>query len=405
MSPAIQLLVPLITILIGARLVGLVSTRIGLPAVFGELMVGVVLGPSLLNWIHLDEPLRVLSELGVILLMFIAGVETDMVQMRDVGKGAFLTAVGGVALPFMAGYGLAVAFGFTTANALFVGALLTATSVSISVQVLSELGHLKSRVGMTILGAAVIDDVLGILVLSIVLGFSGGTAPLTSVLHMALYLGLALVVGRFAVPVIGRWIHRHHSPEVGLALILGLVLVYAWSAEALGGMAAITGAYLIGVLVGQVDEVRHWVVKGASHIGYGFLVPIFFVGIGLEMQPTGLGDLPMFTLLLVGLAIVTKIIGCGLGARASGRPMSEAVMIGCGMVGRGEVALVMASIGLGSGRIDNSVFAATVLMALVTTLVTPLLLKFTLAERPAGGLAEATLPAPPAGLDGLAQAD
>ncbi|HWQ14232.1 MAG TPA: cation:proton antiporter, partial [Roseiflexaceae bacterium] len=224
----------LAAILIGAKLAGRLSQRLGLPAVFGELLLGLALGPSLFGLIQPSEPLALLAEIGVILLMFRAGLETDLVQMRQVGLAATFIALGGVLLPFGGGFLLARAFGLAVLPALFVGAVLTATSVSISAEVLRELGQLRSRAGAAILGAAVIDDVLGVVVLSLVLGLAGEGDPLLAIGKMALFFPLAWLVGDKLLPWLVRLEHHAGGREAVLAIALGIVLLYAWAAETLG---------------------------------------------------------------------------------------------------------------------------------------------------------------------------
>lgn len=373
---SIELLLPLALILIGARLAGRFSQRLGMPAVLGELIAGLILGPSLLGWVHMNETLAAVANIGVLLLMFIAGLETDIGQMQAVGKASGYAAVAGVILPFLAGFGLGVAFGLGAAASLFLGAALTATSVSVSVQTLRELGRLQSKEGLIILGAAVIDDVLGILLLSVVLGMAGQTStPLLAVGRIAIFFPLALLVGKVIIGPVVRWIRHHHAREAGFALILALVLVYAWAAEALGGLAAITGAYLAGVLVARLPEAREWVVDGAAVMGYGFFVPVFFVTVGLVTDVRDVMLAPWLTLAVVVAAVATKGVGAALGARLGGCTRRESTAVGAGMIARGEVALVMATLGLGSGLLDQTVFTVVVLMAVITTLLTPLLLK------------------------------
>lgn len=383
MHEPISFLLPLATILIGGRLAGHLSGRWGMPAVFGELLLGLLIGPAVLGWITSSEALELLATLGALVLMFMAGLETDMQQMRNVGKTAFLTACGGVVLPLVAGYGLGRAFGLPVLHALFVGAVLTATSVSISAQVLKELGLLRSRIGTIILGAAVIDDVLGVVVLSVTLALAGSGSVFVALLKMAVFLPLAWFIGDRLVPRIVRWDAHFKTREGWLAVGLGLVLVYSWGAEKLGGVAAITGAYLAGVLVARHAHDEHIVHHGISALGYAFVVPIFFVSVGLHATPTGLTTSPWFTLTLVGIAIATKIVGCGVGALLSGCDRRGALQIGAGMVGRGEVALVMIVVGRTAGLVDDTLFSATVIMTLATTFATPPLLRWAFAPRTA----------------------
>ncbi len=366
--PTPSFLLSLVIILVGARLTGRLSLWIGLPAVFGELLLGLVLSPAGFGWLHPTELLRTVADLGVIVLMFIAGLETDWYELRRVGPASFWTAVGGVVLPFLAALALGQAFGLTQAQALFLGAMLTATSVSISAQTLRELGHLRSRVGMTILGAAVIDDVLGMITLAVVTGLIGMGSPLLAVLKMAAFFGLAFLFGRRLINPMARWIARHHPGESGLALVIALVLAASWAAEELGGVAAITGAYLVGVLIAQT-HLKPQVTTGTLALGYGLLVPVFFVTVGLEAQAPALGTLSAFIVLLTLLAVLTKIVGCGLGAWLSGCLPIESLRIGTGMVARGEVALVIATLGLKMGLINPTLYTTAVVMTLATTLV------------------------------------
>ncbi|GIW01291.1 cation:proton antiporter [Roseiflexus sp.] len=376
----VELLPMLAAILIGAKLAGRLSQRLGLPAVFGELVLGLVLGPSLLNLIRPNDPLALLAEVGVILLMFRAGLETDLVQMRQVGLAATMVALGGVLLPFGGGFALGRLFGLDMLPSLFVGAVLTATSVSISAEVLRELGHLRSKVGATILGAAVIDDVLGVLVLSLVLGLAGEGNPLVAIGQMAIFFPAAWLVGDKLLPQLRKIEHLAGGQDTVLAILLGLVMLFAWAAEALGSVADITGAYLLGIVVARYTDEEHVVYHGSSALAYAFVVPVFFVNIGLEANVTTLGAMPLFTIIMVALAIAGKVVGCGVGALAMRLSWREAVQIGVGMVARGEVALVMIAAGRAAGLVNDVLFTSTIVMALLTTLITPPLLRLAFAH-------------------------
>jgi Kef-type K+ transport system membrane component KefB len=377
----VELLPMLAAILIGAKLAGRLSQRIGLPSVFGELVLGLVLGPSLLNLIRPNDPLALLAEVGVILLMFRAGLETDLVQMRQVGLAATIVALGGVLLPFGGGFALGRMFGMSDLPALFVGAVLTATSVSISAEVLRELGHLRGKVGATILGAAVIDDVLGVLVLSLVLGLAGKGDPLIAVGQMAVFFPAAWFIGDRLLPQLRKIEYLAGGQDTVLAILLGLVMLFAWAAEALGSVADITGAYLLGIVVARYTDEEHVVHHGSSALAYAFVVPVFFVNIGLEANVTSLGAAPLFTILMVLLAIAGKVVGCGVGALTMRMSPREALQIGIGMTARGEVALVMIAAGRAAGLVNDTLFTATIVMALVTTLITPPLLRLAFAQR------------------------
>jgi Kef-type K+ transport system membrane component KefB len=248
--------------------------------------------------------------------------------------------------------------------------------------VLRELGHLRTRAGATILGAAVIDDVLGVLVLSVVLGLAGAGDPLMTSLKMALFFPIAWLIGDRLIPWLVKIEHHAGGQEAVLAIVLGLVLIFAWSAEALGSVAAITGSYLLGIVVARHTDEEHVVHHGSAALGYAFVVPVFFVNIGLEANIASLGSAPLFTLLLLLLAVAGKVLGCGTGALLGRMSRRESVQVGVGMIARGEVALVMVAAGRQAGLVDDALFTAAIVMALATTIVTPPLLRLAFAGGP-----------------------
>ncbi|MFO7171911.1 MAG: cation:proton antiporter [Bacillota bacterium] len=367
-------------VLVSVLVAGYLSRRANQPAVFGQLLAGVILGPAVLGWLHPSPLLKELSEVGVILLMFLAGLETDVSEFRRNAGAATLVAVLGVVLPFIGGWLLAGLHGYPTPTAIFTGTLLVATSVSISVQTLRELGRLRSREGVTILGAAVLDDVLGILVLSLVLGFlsageGSGLGSLAGLLvRIAIFFVVAGAVGRYLLPGLLRWFDRFPLPAARQGAAIACALFFAFTAEAFG-LAGIVGAYLAGLTLsaaGGQEELYHDLEKTA----FAFLVPFFFVGVGLSVQLSGLaGEGLGFIVVLSLLAILTKVVGCGLGALLSRFPLRSALGVGAGMVARGEVGLIVAAIGLDRQLIGPELFTAMVIVVLVTTLVTPPLLK------------------------------
>lgn len=385
MSHILQLLVVLTVVLTAAKASGALARRAGQPAVFGELLIGLVLGPTALNLLgsgifsgeDIMRTVKDLAELGVILLMFLAGFETDLKEMRKVGTAALVGAAGGVLLPLLAGTGLSMAFGFGFTEAVFIGTVLTATSVSISAETLLELGQMRSKEGTTILGAAVIDDVMGIVVLSLVVALSTGTGGAGSVsllfLKMGLYFAGALVCARF-VPGLLRRIEALPVGEALLTGALAICFVYAFFAEYLGSVAPITGAYIAGVVVGQSD-LRDRLLQKLEALAHSFFTPIFFVSIGLEANARHLGASALFAGLITLIAIVTKIAGSGFAVRLVGFSPKESLRVGIGMISRGEVALIAAAIGLTNKVIDNDIFSIMIVMTLVTTLVTPILLR------------------------------
>jgi Kef-type K+ transport system membrane component KefB len=418
LTHSLQILLLLAIIIAAAKIAGALAARIHQPAVFGEILAGVILGPTMLD--VLGWPLfaggtaagdgatllpfvRDLAGIGVLLLMFVAGLETDLEQMRHVGKVAFWSAFGGVVLPLAAGAATAAAFGLPIFwQGLFIGTILTATSVSISAQTLMELGALRSAEGTTILAAAVIDDVMGIIVLSVVVALAGATAAGT-VDRLALVLVLVRLVVFFAAAVLAA---RFLPPILRLArdlpvsqALLGTVLViafaYGWAAEYIGGVAAITGTYLAGVLIAQT-EFKAQVDAGVHPLTYSMFVPVFFISIGLQANGRALGSQVGFTVALIGVAIVAKAVGCGVFARLWGFDARASVRVGIGMISRGEVGLIVAGYGLANGLIGGEVFSAAVLVVLATTMITPPLLRLVFTARePGHGLIEETIAGPP----------
>jgi Kef-type K+ transport system membrane component KefB len=374
MSTTAFLLV-LVCLLISLKIAGWVFQHLHFPVVIGQLLVGVIAGPSVLGWVHPSQILDVFSSIGVILLMFIAGLETDMKQMRAVGGAAFTAASLGVVLPFVAGTAFGVVAGYSIPVCLFLGTLLTATSVSISAETLKDLGKLNTKAGTTILGAAVIDDVLGLVVLSVILAVTLGQNPTWSILKMALYFPVAYLIGHYGFPLLSRRLPRTLALETRLGLVLALVLLYAWSAESLGNVATITGAYIAGILVNRTD-MREWVHDGLSKMGYALFVPLFFASIGIAANFQSVAAVPLFLMIgFVTIAILTKILGCASGAFLWRFGAHEAWTVGVGMISRGEVGLITASIGLQAGLLTPALFTIMILVTFITTMITPVLLK------------------------------
>ena len=388
MSPFLQLLLALTIIITAAKTGGWVSQKLRQPTVLGELLIGLLLGPSVLDLLHaqifsdpnLPETVQHLAELGVICLMFVAGLEIDLGEMRRAGRVSMAAGGVGVMVPLILGAIAAVPFGYVGIDALFIGIIFTATSVSISAQTLIELGVLRSREGIALLGAAVIDDVLVILLLSIFTaltsGNGGGIEVLAALIKMALYLTATALIGLFILPRVAGWVHRQPISEGLIALVLVAAMSFAWSAEVIGGLAAITGAFIAGVGLAR-SPLRAEIERGMHTITYALLVPIFFVSIGLQANARLItaNDLP-FALTTILVAIASKIIGAGLGARWGGFTARESLRVGVGMVSRGEVGLIVAGVGIQAGLIAQDTFAIVVIVVLITTLVTPLLLRW-----------------------------
>ncbi|MGQ9599156.1 MAG: cation:proton antiporter [Anaerolineae bacterium] len=388
MELLLQFTLGLVIVVVAAKATGYLSNRLGQPAVLGELLIGIVLGPTLLDMVHwpllgsghLEEVFHLLAHLGVLLLMFLAGLEVELETMFQTGRPAVLAGVLGVITPVILG-GLAVLpFGFGWQQALGIGLVLSATSVSISAQTLMELEVLRSRVGMALLGAAVVDDILAILFLSLfaalAVGGGGGVLVVVWVLFkMIAFLGLAAALGAWLIPRLAAIVDRLPISEGLIALAFVIALLYAWGAEALGGIAAITGSFLAGLLLARTP-LRRSIEEGMHTMAYAWLVPVFFVSIGLGVNARGLGleDL-LLALVILLAAFVSKVLGSGLGARLGGLSLREALQLGVGMVSRGEVGLIVATALMDTGFMDDRGFVMVVLMVLVTTLLTPIMLR------------------------------
>ncbi|MBX3056528.1 MAG: cation:proton antiporter [Anaerolineae bacterium] len=386
----LDLLLALALIVIAAKACGYLSMRLGQPSVLGELMAGIILGPTLLNIFHtlpafndsemLSITVAEFAELGVLVLMMLAGLELHLSDLLKSGKVSAVTGTMGVFVPVILGYGTAVLFGLSSAEALFVGIALSATSVSISAQTLMELGVLRSRVGIALLGAAVFDDILGILLLSVAsalfIGASSGRDSVGMVIfRMVAFLGGATVLGYLLIPRLTRWVNRLEIFQGLIAFALVLCFLYAWASEALGGVAGITGAFLVGLMLGRTPF-RSELVNGISALAYGLFVPVFFVNIGLNVDLLGIsGSLWIFAITLTIVAILSKIAGCGLGGRLSGFSNRESLQLGIGMVSRGEVGLIVAAFAVSQGVLSQNTFSIIVFMVIIATLITPPMLR------------------------------
>ncbi len=363
-------------IIASTKLAGDLSVRLGQPSVLGKLIAGIIIGPAVLNWIQPGPFIDDFAELGVLLLMFIAGLETDLDQLKRNWKASFAVAVGGIILPFIGGYGTSLALGLSSSQSLFVGLLLCATSVSISVQTLKEMDALHTREGTTILGAAVVDDVIVVLLLAVMMSVLGTSESGTlSIIFAkkALFFLVILIVSWLVVPFIMKKLSLLHVTEPVMSTALILLCFYAYFAEKMG-VAGIIGAFAAGIAISQT-AFKHEVEKKVEPIAYTLFVPVFFVSIGLHIRFEGLGSQIGFLLLLTAVAIAAKLIGGALGARMTGFGTRSAVAIGAGMVSRGEVALIIAASGLEAKLLPDNYFTSVVLLVIVTTLVTPPLLK------------------------------
>ncbi|MGQ0603845.1 MAG: cation:proton antiporter [Anaerolineales bacterium] len=383
-------LAALALVIAAAKLGGWASARLGQPVVLGNLLAGLLLGPSLLNVFdapyfqqaHVTEALHEFGELGVIFLMFTAGLEIQLSDLVQARRPAMLTGVLGVVVPLGLGVAIALPFGYDLQRSFFIGIVMAATSVSISAQTLMELGRLRSREGLTLLAAAVVDDVLAIAVLStfVALALEPNGSPLVVVwilARMILFLGGAFLLGSWLLPRAVRWVEDRDLPigEPVISLVIVVILLFAWASEFVGGVAAITGAFIAGVALSN-SPLKERIERGIHVIAYAFFVPIFLVSIGLQTDARSLSANDLgFVIAVVLIAIVSKLAGAGLGARLGGMSWRSALRVGVGMISRGEVGLIVASVGVNAGLIGPQAFTAVVLMVLATTLITPPLLR------------------------------
>lgn len=371
-------------IMLFTKIFGLTSERVHMPQVVGALVAGVLVGPSGFAWVGESDFLVKAAEIGVIILMFNAGLDTDLEELKSTGFASFIIAVIGVLVPLAGGMGCYLLFKnepsdpMNMLKAAFIGVVLTATSVSITVETLREMGKLKSKVGTAILGAAVIDDILGIVVLTVLTAFTDPSVKPLLVFGRILAFFVFVVVAGFVmhrafILMEQRW-HKHRRIAI-YALVFAFLMSYV--AEVFFGIADITGAYFAGIVMCNLSDTRDYVASKTNVLGYMLFSPLFFASIGIKTNLEGLtGTLVLFAVVLTVVAILSKIIGCGLGARMMGFQTYDAFSIGLGMVSRGEVALIVAQKGEQAGLINSEMFPAIVLVVIVTTLVTPILLKF-----------------------------
>ena len=379
----IDILRDLAVIVVCAKFFGLLARKLKAPMVVGEIIAGLVIGPCLLNVVKPTEFISMMAEIGVVLIMFSAGLETNLQELKKSGLAAFIIACIGVLVPLVGGsllymgmYGFAAVGTEHFFKAIFIGCIMTATSVGITVEVLREMGHLQSRVGQTILSAAIIDDIIGIIVLTFVLGFKdpdSNTLLVTG--KIVLFLVLSVILGYIFYKLF-KWYDEKHSHTRRIPIIaIGLCLVMAFVAEKYFGIADITGAYIAGIILCNTRDAEY-IDRKVSINGYMFFAPMFFVGIGLKTDFSGVDtSMILFSVGFVVVALLSKIIGCGLVSKCFGYKWTDCLKIGIGMMTRGEVALIITNKGLGLGIIDSSYFTAVILLIIVSSIVTPVLLK------------------------------
>ena len=341
----LEFILQLVIVFLAIKIAGHISVRLGQPSVLGKIIVGIIIGPAVLGWVQDTEVLGIFSQIGVLLLMFLAGLETDVKDLSDNSKAALLIALGGVVTPIIMTYGVAQFYGFTTPEAIFLGLLLAATSVSISVQTLRELGWLNTKEGSALLGAAVLDDIIVVVLIAVAMSFFGtciwGWSRFgywyahckESRFFVALYFASKWLVPGF-IKVFSKFQVTEATLSGGLIVAFG----FAYFAESLG-VAGIIGTFFAGIAIGQTkfkEEIEHKV----EPIANGIFVPFFFVSIGLAVTFEGIGEQVGFLIVFSVIALLSKFVGCGLGAKVSGFSNRSSMGIGAGMISRGEVALI-----------------------------------------------------------------
>ncbi len=376
MPAAAQIPLSMLLVFAAAKLLAELFERLGQPAIVGEILAGVLIGPQVLGWMTPGDSLRILSDLGVMFLLFRVGLEVKASELMKVGGTALVVATAGVILPFFAGWGICTLWGQPRIESIFTGAAMVATSVGITAHVLASRGLLDLRASRVILAAAVVDDVLGLIVLALVSGMAkGGVNYLDTALTAALALGFTVFVARFGTRAARQVLPRMHA-ALRIAegeFALAMTLLFALSLLAVfAGVAAIIGAFLAGMALSESAGTRlHDLTDGVAEL----LTPFFLVGIGLHFDVRAFagGGTLLLALVLLAAAVLSKFIGCGAGALGMGR--TDAIRVGVGMVPRGEVGMVVAQIGLNLGVLPNSVYGTIVFLSVATTLIAPPLLK------------------------------
>jgi Kef-type K+ transport system membrane component KefB len=384
-----KFLMDLALILLSTKVLAIISKRFNMPQVVGALLAGLLLGPAVLNILNETEFIISLSEVGVIVLMFSAGLESDISELKRTGKSSLIIAILGVIIPLVGGLGIAYLFnrpGIIDSDVstnlllqnIFIGVILTATSVSITVETLKEMGKLSTKVGNAILGAAIIDDILGIVILTVITSTADSTVNVGVVLLKILaFFAFSGVVG-FIFYKMFKKITDFYQRDMRRFVIIAFVfcLLMAYCSEVFFGVADITGAYIAGLILSNSKHSKY-VNSRFDTLSFALLSPIFFASIGLKVTlPKMSVAIVLFAVLLVIVAIITKIIGCGIGAKFCSFTNKESIQVGCGMVSRGEVALIVASKGASVGLMSSLIFGPVIIVVVATTIIAPILLKF-----------------------------
>ena len=377
-------------IIVFAKVLGILARKCKAPMVVGEIIAGLIIGPCFLGWVQPTDFILQMAEIGVILLMFSAGLETNLKEMIKTGPKALLIACAGVFVPLVGGALLYMCFyGFSAVGtpeffkAVFIGTIMTATSVGITVEALREMGYLKGKIGTTILNAAIIDDIIGMIVLTVVIGFNDPNSnPWMVVRNTVLFFCLALVGGYIAYKIFKKVDQRYpHTRRITIAG-LALCLIMAYVAERYFGIADITGAYVAGIILCNIRD-SEYIARRLDINSYVMFGPIFFASIGLKTNIQNMDwSILVFSLGFVAVALLTKIIGCGLISMACKIPAKHAIKVGVGMMTRGEVALIVAQKGMTVGLLDPVYFTSVILLIITSSILTPILLKLLYSKYP-----------------------
>ena len=369
-------------ILISTKILGLLTRRIQLPQVVGALIAGLLLGPACFGVLQETDFIKNIAEIGVIVLMFAAGLETDVQELKKTGLASFIIALLGVIVPLVGGYFVAAIYNPVTDQQtmlqnIFVGVVLTATSVSITVETLKELGKLSTKTGNAILGAALIDDVLGIIALTVISSFAGSDVSLWVILLKILgFFIFCGVVAFLFIKFVNPWINKYKKDlRRFVILAFAVCLLMSFAAEYFFGVSDITGAFVAGLILSN-NKKTSYMLNRFDTVSYVLLSPVFFASVGLKVTFSNMSaTVVVLTVLLLVVAILSKMIGCGLGAKICKYTNLQSVKIGIGMISRGEVALIVATKGMSMGLMKDEFFAPLVLVVVATTIVTPILLK------------------------------
>lgn len=383
-------LLNIVLILIFTKFFGILSRKFKMPEVLGALVGGVLLGPVVLNFVNYDADIKLLANLGVIMLMFLAGLETDIKAFKESGLSALLIAIGGIIIPLVLGTLGAGLFFDNFLENLFVGVILTATSVSITVETLKEMGKLNSKSGINILGAAVIDDILGLLLISIVLSvsqtsdISSNTSNLVMLSAVLIKIIIFIIISTLCLIYLPKLINYFNNKiklrKDTIAISIAFALLFSYLSESFG-IASITGAYIAGLILSRIFF-KDYLERSVKSISSGFLSPIFFASIGLEGSFNGFNsEILLITIVMLVVAVLGKLIGCGIIAKLLKFSSQESLQIGAGMVSRGEVALITTNIGLQKGIITEEIFLPTLAVVILTTIITPILLKIAFSQK------------------------